>query len=82
MTLRELIELLNEAATELPDDDDPEVLFAYQPSYPLQDEIGGVRVFRPDPESRQPAPVVYLVTGGQCEQPYAPDEVFGRGSEK
>lgn len=78
MRLSELIEELEELAAEF-GDDDPEVRFAYQPTYPLQDEVGGVAVFRPDPTSRRPDPVAYIVTGGQCsEEPYAPSEVFGR----
>lgn len=77
MRLSELMAELEELAEEF-GDEDPEVLFAYQPNYPLQDEIGRVAAFRPDPTSRQPEPVAYIVTAGQCyEMPYAPAEVFG-----
>lgn len=69
MTLGELIELLQETEEshdfDDPDVRDPEVLVAYQPTYPMQARIAGIRVVDG---------TVYVV----CEQgaDYAPRGVY------
>jgi hypothetical protein len=80
MRLSELIMHLDDLRDEF-GDEDPEVRFAHQPSYPLQDDIGHVYAWRPEADRDEPGcrgdrPVAYIVTGGQCRHPYAPREVF------
>ena len=84
MTVDEMIERLQEAA------DDGfgacELRLAFQPSWPLQFEVGGIATpdvesratDEPDEEPKETTPVVYITEGDhpRNDSPYAPAWVF------
>jgi len=83
MTIRELIEALENAAEDCIDGKDAEVRLAFQPSWPLQYKIqdNGIVVV-PGGEGDEegdmdlPADVVYIGEGGQLyNDPYLPGAV-------
>jgi hypothetical protein len=86
MKVRDLIERLMELEVqlreELGDDTEPEVVAAYQPTYPLAGSIQGACVLQED-EDGEPvlangSPVVWIAIGGHPAHlnPYAPRRVF------
>ncbi len=84
MTVNEMIERLQEAADE--GFGDCEVRLAFQPSWPLQFEIGGIatpddesrEMGEPDEESNEASSVVYITEGShpRDDSPYAPKWAF------
>jgi len=74
MTVNEMIERLQEIAGDGFGESD--LRLAFQPSWPLQFEIGGIAV--PDEEPDNGAPVVYVVEGSHPDgdSPYAPSWAF------
>lgn len=89
MKLRELIERLEKLDADLREglgeDCDPEVVAAYQPTWPLTGEILHARVIDDDPdyvithEGRpEGTPIVWIAVGGHAERlsPYAPRAAF------
>lgn len=86
MKLRELIERLEEIEADLReglgDDVEPEVVAAYQPSWPLSGEIDGACVLE-DEDDDEPIliegkPVVWIAVGSHPHNmsPYAPRRAF------
>lgn len=83
MKLRELIERLEEIEWELVaglgGEVEPEVVGAYQPSYPLSAEVLGAICLQEDeddePILKRGAPVVWIAFGGRPSDlsPYAPN---------
>ena len=74
MTVNEMIERLQEAAEG--GFGDCEVRLAFQPSWPLQFEVGGISV--PDEQPDEGDPVIYVVEGSHPDgdSPYAPSWAF------
>jgi hypothetical protein len=75
VTVNELIERLQDVA----DDGlgECEVRLAFQPSWPMQFNVGGIAVPDDTTDEAPETPVVYLVEGSSIhESPYAPGWVF------
>jgi len=62
MTLSELIDQLTELQQEC-GDEDPQVMMAHQPNWPLQMPLASVVLHDPDPEGQQSERTVYVAEG-------------------
>lgn len=80
MRLSELIEALQDMQEDWPDDD-PEVLMAIQPNWPLAKTFGGAVLVEDEPreEGEKGEPIVWLVDGDQHpfgRSPYASRDLW------